>query len=31
MMDFELRLEKPAIRMAWIEGMVMGLSYFLGG
>ncbi|KAF2170121.1 hypothetical protein M409DRAFT_36014 [Zasmidium cellare ATCC 36951] len=31
MMDFELKLEKPAVRMAWIEGLVMGLSYFFGG
>jgi len=31
MMDFELKLEKPATNKAWIEGLVMGLSYFLGG
>lgn len=30
MMDFELKLEKPRRRMAWIEGLVMGVSYFLG-
>ncbi|KXL42641.1 MAG: hypothetical protein FE78DRAFT_123265, partial [Acidomyces sp. 'richmondensis'] len=31
MMDFELRLEKPATNKAWIEGLIMGVSYFLGG
>ncbi|KAK3116951.1 Protein ccc1 [Teratosphaeriaceae sp. CCFEE 6253] len=31
MMDFELKLEKPRTKMAWIEGLVMGVSYFLGG
>jgi hypothetical protein len=30
MMDFELKLEKPDTKMAWIEGLVMGFSYFLG-
>jgi hypothetical protein len=30
MMDFELKLEKPETKMAWIEGLVMGISYFLG-
>lgn len=30
MMDFELKLEKPATNKAWIEGLVMGLAYFLG-
>jgi vacuolar iron transporter family protein len=31
MMDFELRLECPRARTAWISAAVMGLSYFLGG
>ncbi|KAB2570244.1 hypothetical protein BFW01_g5622 [Lasiodiplodia theobromae] len=31
MMDFELKLEKPALNRAWISALVMGLSYFLGG
>ncbi|TKA79561.1 hypothetical protein B0A55_02736 [Friedmanniomyces simplex] len=31
MMDFELKLEKPVTKMAWIEGTVMGVSYFFGG
>lgn len=30
MMDFELKLEKPKLRGAWIEGLVMGFSYFFG-
>lgn len=30
MMDFELKLEKPSTKMAWIEGLVMGISYFFG-
>lgn len=30
MMDFELKLEKPALNRAWISALVMGLSYFLG-
>jgi len=30
MMDFELNLEKPASNGAWIEGLVMGVSYFFG-
>lgn len=30
-MDFELKLDKPSPAFAWIEGVVMGLSYFLGG
>lgn len=30
MMDFELKLEKPATSKAWIEGLVMGLAYFFG-
>lgn len=29
-MDFELKLEKPALNRAWISALVMGLSYFLG-
>lgn len=31
MMDFELRLEKPAVSRAWISALTMGLSYFIGG
>lgn len=31
MMDFELKLEKPAIKTACVEGVVMGVSYFIGG
>ncbi|QIW97428.1 hypothetical protein AMS68_002946 [Peltaster fructicola] len=31
MMDFELKLSRPSSARAWIEGLVMGLSYFLGG
>jgi len=31
MMDFELKLAKPTVNGAWIEGLVMGLAYFLGG
>lgn len=30
MMDFELKLTKPNRAGAWIEGLVMGLSYLLG-
>ena len=30
MMDFELQLKKPAIKTACLEGIVMGLSYFIG-
>lgn len=30
MMDYELKLEKPQKRTAWIESLVMGISYFLG-
>ncbi|KAK5992506.1 Vacuolar iron transporter 1 [Cladobotryum mycophilum] len=30
-MDFSLRLEKPNIHRAWISGLTMGLSYFVGG
>lgn len=29
-MDFELKLDKPATKMACIEGIVMGVSYFVG-
>lgn len=29
-MDFELKLDKPATNMACIEGIVMGVSYFVG-
>ncbi|KAK3710683.1 Protein ccc1 [Vermiconidia calcicola] len=31
MMDFELRLSKPSQRHAFVEGLVMGVSYFVGG
>ncbi|EMF14306.1 protein CCC1 [Sphaerulina musiva SO2202] len=31
MMDFELKLEKPLLKTAWVEGLVMGISYFFGG
>ena len=31
MMDFELHLSKPSTSRAWIEGLVMGVSYFIGG
>ncbi|GIZ42930.1 hypothetical protein CKM354_000617700 [Cercospora kikuchii] len=31
MMDFELKLEKPALKVAWNEGLVMGVSYLFGG
>ncbi|SMR50702.1 unnamed protein product [Zymoseptoria tritici ST99CH_3D1] len=31
MMDFSLQLSKPDAKMACIEGLVMGISYFLGG
>lgn len=30
-MDFSLRLEQPSIHRAWISGVTMGLSYFIGG
>ena len=30
MMDFELKLEKPRTKMAWIEGIVMAVTYFFG-
>lgn len=30
-MDFELRLEKPDSKHAWIEAIVMGLAYMVGG
>jgi vacuolar iron transporter family protein len=30
MMDFELKLEEPAVSKAWLEGLVMGVSYFFG-
>ena len=30
MMDFELQLSKPSTKKAPLEGLVMGLSYFLG-
>ncbi|KAK5013300.1 Protein ccc1 [Cryomyces antarcticus] len=31
MMDFELKLEKPRLSREWISGLMMGLSYFIGG
>ena len=30
MMDFELQLHKPNVKTAYIEGLVMGVSYFVG-
>lgn len=30
LMDFEKRMEKPETKTAWLEGAVMGISYFLG-
>lgn len=30
MMDFELRLSKPSTKKAPLDGLVMGVSYFLG-
>lgn len=30
MMDFELKLEKPNVSRAWISGLTMGISYFIG-
>lgn len=31
MMDFELKLTKPSIKHSLIEGLVMGVAYFIGG
>ncbi|THZ50925.1 hypothetical protein D6C86_10603 [Aureobasidium pullulans] len=31
MMDFELKLTKPSTTGSWIEGLIMGVSYLLGG
>ncbi|CAK7213555.1 Protein ccc1 [Sporothrix bragantina] len=31
MMDFELKLKKPAVSRAWISAVTMGFSYLLGG
>lgn len=31
MMDFELKLEKPQVNTAWLSGLTMGASYFIGG
>ncbi|TIA60951.1 hypothetical protein D6C76_10236 [Aureobasidium pullulans] len=31
MMDFELKLTRPRVRGSWIEGLIMGISYLLGG
>lgn len=30
LMDFEKKMEKPETKTAWLEGAVMGVSYFLG-
>ena len=30
MMDFELKIGKPRLKTACIEGLVMGISYFIG-
>lgn len=30
-MDFELKMEQPNVHRAWISGLTMGLSYFIGG
>lgn len=30
MMDFELKLEKPNVRRAWISAATMGAAYFIG-
>jgi len=30
MMDFELKLNKPKLSRAWISGLTMGCSYFIG-
>ncbi|EFY84772.1 protein CCC1, putative [Metarhizium acridum CQMa 102] len=30
-MDFDLRVEQPAAHRAWVSGLTMGLSYFVGG
>lgn len=29
-MEFELKLSKPSVKKSWIEGLVMGISYFIG-
>ncbi|KAK4555874.1 Protein ccc1 [Recurvomyces mirabilis] len=31
MMDFELQLERPAAKGAWLAGLVMAVAYFFGG
>ncbi|KAL2886839.1 Vacuolar iron transporter 1.1 [Ceratocystis lukuohia] len=31
MMDYELKMERPNTSRAWISGLTMGLSYFIGG
>lgn len=31
MVDFDLRLDRPNVHFAWISGLTMGLSYFVGG
>ena len=31
MMDFELKMGEPDVSRAWISGVTMGLSYFVGG
>lgn len=30
-MDFELKMDEPNVHRAWISGLTMGLSYFIGG
>lgn len=30
MMDFDLKLSKPSLKYSLLEGLVMGLSYFIG-
>ena len=29
-MEFELKLSKPSVKKSWVEGVVMGVSYFVG-
>ncbi|KAL1302770.1 hypothetical protein AAFC00_003117 [Neodothiora populina] len=31
MLSVSLKIEEPALRGAWVEGLVMGISYFIGG
>lgn len=30
MLDFSLKTEKPLTTGAWVEGLTMGLAYFIG-